>query len=468
MQKFTSFIGRENELSELNKIYRKPGFQFVVVYGRRRVGKTTLLRKFVEDKDHLYFVADEAPNRIELERFSKEIFEYFKMEYFAPFSSWEDAFRFTYRKVGDKRFVIVIDEFQYLAESDKSLISIFQRLIDEELVNTNLMLIFCGSYVSFMEKEILASKSPLYGRRTSQMEIEPLNFFEAKKFFENYTMEEKVLAYSILGGIPQYLRSFSDDKDIFENIKENIMNKYSYLYDEPVFLLRQELREPSIYNAILKTIAQGGTKLNEISTKIHFEAPKVSKYLDVLEGMKIVRKVKPLDIGKSSRASIYEITDNFFRFWYRFIFDNKELIEKQMEDIVLENTIKPFLNSYVGKIFELISMYFLFKLNSTGYLPFVFTKIGKWWGNNPTKKREEKIDILAYSDNCLIIGECKWSDKNVGVDVFYELLEKASLFNFEKKFYILFSKNGFTKELRELSKHDKDILLFELKDFEDI
>lgn len=462
-----AFIGREKELSTLNELYRKEGFQFAVVYGRRRVGKTTLLRKFAEGKEHIYFIADQSVSSLELVRFSREIFSYFKLHGFTPFHTWEDAFRFISQKAGNMRLVIIIDEFQYLAESERTLPSTLQRVIDTEWKDTNLFLILCGSYVSFMEREVLGARSPLYGRLTLHMEIGPLDFFDAQKFFKRYSPEERVLAYSVLGGTPQYLRTFTDEKDVLTNIKENILSKYSYLYDEPNFFLRQELREPRTYNAILCAIAQGNTKLNEIATKTRLDTSKVAKYLDVLEGLRIVKRAQPLAIGRHARGSVYEIRDNFFRFWYRFVFENRDLIEREMNDVVLEKYIKPFIENHTGKVFEEICIDFLAKLNVLGKLPFTFTKIGKWWGNNPVTRQEEEIDVIAYSDTCLLVGECKWSRAKVDVKVAKDLMKKSALFDFERKYHVLFSKSGFTERLRAFAKHN-DFLLFELKDFENI
>ena len=461
------FVGRENELESLNKLYEDDKFQFIVVYGRRRVGKTTLLLEFCKGKPCIFYVADESVDSVSLEKFSKEVFSYFHLSGLSSFQSWEEAFYFLGERSKEKRLIVVIDEFQYLVNSNKSIPSILQKLIDHHLKDTKLFLIICGSYVSFMEKEILGYKSPLYGRRTAQFEIVPFDFFDSRKFFPGYSLEEQVTVYGILGGTPQYLASFDENLDIFENIKQKILNKSSYLYEEPKFLLREGLREPMLYNSILEAIAVGKTKLNEIATKIRVNDAKVSKYIDTLVNLKIIERIKPEPIGKTGRGSIFKIKDNFFKFWYRFVFENRELIEQGLLNEVLERKIKPFINEYFGPVFEDIAFEYLKRMNKKGKLPFVFEKIGKWWGNNPIKRQEEEIDIVAYDKENILFGECKWKNGLINMSVIRKLIDKSVLFDFKNKFYVYFAKNGFTEEVMNFAKHNENILIVSLKDFVD-
>ncbi len=446
------FVGRQLELSELNRLYNTDRFQFVVVYGRRRIGKTTLLLEFCKDKPCIFYVSDETVTSVALERFSREVFQHFGIPFLSSFRSWEDAFDFIAEKSKSERLILVLDEFQYLANAFEGLISILQRYIDQKFVNTRLFLIVCGSYVSFMEKEVLGYKSPLYGRRTAQFEITPLNFSEARKFFPTYNTEQQIMAYAVLGGTPQYLATFSDGVDVFENIRSNVLNRYSYLYEEPIFLLKQELREPMVYNSILEAIAEGRTKLNEIATKIGMEVTKISKYLDTLMRLRLVERVTPLPIGKVAKEGIYTIKDNFFKFWYRFVFKNRDLIERGFVDDVIQKKIEPYFNEYVGKIFEEVVIQYLWELNERGELPFRFERIGKWWGNNPIKKRQEEIDVIAHDEDNLLIVECKWQNTPIDIETVSETMEKASLFDFKNKYYAFFSRGGFSKEVIGLAK----------------
>jgi hypothetical protein len=243
------------------------------------------------------------------------------------------------------------------------------------------------------------------------------------------------------------------------------MNRNSYLFDEPKNLLKQELREPSLYNSIIESIANEYTKLNEISTKIGEKNDKTAKYLKTLIDIHLIEKELPVSDKKTSRKSIYKIKDNMFKFYYRFIFPNYSLIEQEMYDYVFENKIEPFLNQYMGFIFEDVSIQFLTKLNFQKKLPFVFEKIGRWWGNNPLRKRQEEIDILAFSNKSALFGECKWYDKKVGVQIYERLKDKSKIFDFSEKYFVIFSKSGFERNLLEISESNDDLLLFDVDDF---
>jgi len=454
------FVGRRYELETLNRLYNEDKFHFVVVYGRRRVGKTTLLTEFCKNKPSIFFVAEEYNNKINLESFSDKVLSYFSLGgLLNKFESWEKAFIFLAQQAKDKRLIVVIDEFSYIVNSNKSIPSLLQNLIDHHLKNTKLFLIICGSLVSFIEKEVLSYKSPLYGRRTAQLIVEPFDFFESREFFPNYSFEDQVTAYGVLGGIPQYLSIFDSTKDIYENIKTKILDKSSYLYEEPKLLLRQEVREPALYNSIIEAIATGSSKLNEIAAKVGVDTDKCAKYISVLIDLKILEKVTPLKLEAKSRKSIYRIKDNFFRFWYRFVFTNKTLIEQGLIDEVVENKIRPFMSDFIGEVYEQVCMDYLKILNREKKLPFIFENIGKWWGNNPYKKREEEIDIVAFNQDNILFGECKWRNQKVDMSVLNNLIEKSMIFNHHKKFYVLFSKSGFTDEVISFAKQNPHVLL---------
>lgn len=462
------FVGRDYELKKLNELYYSDNFNFVVMYGRRRVGKTALLSEFCKDKKSIFFIPEEYSNEMALRNFSQSIFKFFKLSGLSNFDTWESAFLFIAERAKDERLVLVIDEFQYLAYSEKNIPSVLQKIIDHYFNDTKLFLILCGSYISFMEKEVLGYKSPLYGRRTAQMEIVPFNFFESRDFFSGTSTENQISIFSIFGGTPQYLISFEPKLDIFDNIREKILDRTSYLYEEPKFLLKQELREPSVYNSILESIACGYTRLNEIATKVVLDSSKAAKYLNTLIELRIVEQLRPEKLAKCSRSSIYRIKDNFFRFWYRFIFENKSLIEQGMVQYVIEEKIKPYLNEYISLIFEEIAADYLKILNKENKLPFVFERIGKWWGNNPAKKREEEIDIVAYDKDNLIIGECKWQNSKLGMGALTQLIEKGALFDKRNKYYVFFSKCGFDEKVLQFAEDNSNIILFGLGDIESV
>jgi len=356
--------------------------------------------------------------------------------------------------------LIIIDEFPYLCISNQALPSILQKIWDEKGKESNIFLILCGSYMSFMEKEVLGSKSPLFGRRTGQIALHPLSFENLKFFFPRYSEEDRVFAYSILGGTPAYLQRFSDHKTIEQNVKEEILNKNGFLFSEPRFLLIEELREPAIYFSILKAIAFGRTRLNEIVQETGISDPhKVNKYLSVLRELRIVKREVPITEDKphKSRKGIYLLADPFFRFWFRYVLPNMSYLEEGDINYVWQEKIKPSLDSFTGFTFEDICLQRLKNLNRKNMLPFKTRNIGRWWNN------KEEIDIVAYDDQqSFIFSECKWKNKKVGLNELYDLERKAdNFFDAKQKYFALFSKSGFSEELKNLSSQRKDILLFD-------
>lgn len=459
------FIGRNNEISELNRLYNSNKFEFAVVYGRRRVGKTTLLTEFCKDKDSIFYVAEEYNDKRNLENFSNTILTHFNMKGFIPdFTDWDMALKYVGKMAENKRIILVIDEFPYTATANKSIPSILQNIIDHYLKDTNLFLIICGSSMSFMEKEVLSYKSPLFGRKTAQFKIDPFDFFTSCEFFNNYSNDNKVLSYGILGGIPQYLDKFNYNLSIEENIKNSFFNKNSYFYDEPRNILKQELREPMFYNSIIEAIAKGSSKLNEISTKIGESSDKCSKYIKNLLELGILDKEIPLGEKETSRKTLYKIKDNMFRFWFKFVFGNTELIEQKKIDYIYENKVLPSISDYLGSVFEDICIQYLRRKNALDELPFIFESIGRWWGNNAIKKCEEEIDIICRNDTNIMFGECKWRNEPINMSVINSLMEKSNIFNVPNKHYIFFSKSGFKMDVIEFAKVNDSITLITLDD----
>jgi uncharacterized protein len=457
------FLGREKELKKLNNLYNSKGFQFVVMYGRRRVGKTTLLSEFAKSKPHLFYVAEEYSKDRALIDFSNQIYRLFDLEGLPPFVGWNEAFDFITRKVLQKRIIIIIDEYPYLVGADKSISSILQNNIDHKFLKTNIFIIICGSSMSFMEKDILSYKSPLYGRKTSELKIEPFNFFESCKFIHNYCNIDKIKTYAVLGGIPHYLKYFDDRKSIKDNILDIVLNKGSVLYEEPKNILKQELREPMIYNTIIESIATGSSKMNEIVTKTKMESDKCSRYINSLIELRIIEKEHPIGENKS-RKTIYKLSDNLFKFWYRFVFHNISLTEQDESEFLYDSIINQDWSDYIGQnVFEDICRQYLWKLNKERKLPFVFINIGRWWGNNPKEKRQEEIDIIAANNSEAIFCECKWRNEKTGIEVFESLKNKSlSLTKYKPEKYFLFSKSGFTKTLLEKSKNDLQLELVDI------
>lgn len=454
------------ELEALNERYNSDKFEFFVIRGRRRVGKTRLLQEFCKDKNSIFYVCTEQKPEIQLQELSNIVTSYFEKDNAKiAFQDFESIFNYIYQKSKNERLIVVIDEFQYLASSEKSIMSVLQKLIDQKLLNSKIFLILCGSSISFMENEVVAYKAPLYGRITGQLKVKPLYFKECMQYMENYSNKEKVQLFSITGGIPQYLIKMNPKLTVEKNIEKNLLSTQSDLYEEPYNLLVQELREPAQYNSIIQAIALGATKVNEIATKTNMTSDKIATYLRKLLELQIVIKEIPITEKETSKKAIYKINDNLFKFWYKYVFANVTLIELGKGKILYKEIIKPTFNDYIGKIFEdICKEYFLINMD-TNNVPFIFHKIGRWWGNNPKLKQEEEIDLLAMTNDekKMFFIECKWKNEKIGIKVLEELKRKANLFeNCNDKYYGICSKSGFTKELLDYSKEHKNIYLYDL------
>jgi len=453
------FIGRSREIASLNKLYDSGKFEFIVLYGRRRVGKTALINHFIDGKPSIYFMGVESNARQNLENFSKNIIEYASgFEAATSFASFQAALEMVFRLSEKQRLILAIDEYPYVARASKSLASTLQLLIDKYRDQSKLMLILCGSSMSYMEDHVLAYKAPLYGRRTAQIKLLPFDFSEVCSYFLNFSVEDKALAYGIMGGTPQYLLQINDRLSIEENIKSTFLDATSSLYEEPMNLLKQEVREPAIYTAIITAIATGASRMSEISSKVGEDTNVCSIYLKNLIALGIVQKEMPYG-EKASKKAIYSIDDNMFRFWYRFVPENASLIARGAKDLVYQR-IAPHLSDYMGKVFEEICKQYLWKLLLNGKSPVAFTSLGRWWGNDPFHKRQAEIDIMGEQDkDTALFGECKWTNEKVDQGVLETLIERSNIFSYKNKHFFLFSKSGFSERCIEKAKEMGNVLL---------
>lgn len=460
------FIGRENELADLNDMYNQNKFQLFVLYGRRRVGKTTLINEFCKNKDAIFYSAEQSNNKLNLEKFSGQIFQFYSENTLEPFSSWANALTYINDRQKDKRLIIVFDEFPYLVKKNKALLSELQHLIDHKLQYGNLFIILCGSYMGFMEKEVLSSKSPLFGRRTGQLHMKSFDYHTSLHLLDGFSDEEKLMLYGAFGGTALYLQQIQSEKSFEENIKYAFLRTTAYLYEEPLLLLRQEVQEPGIYSAIIEAIAGGATRSNEISTKIDEEPAKCLKYIKILCELGILYKEVPFGEKQTSRKTIYGISDFMFRFWYRYVFTNRSLIETGAQDAILKKRIQPTYSDYMGLVFEKICSDYLMLQNIRGNLPILFTKIGRWWGSDSASHSQAEIDIVANEGKDYLICECKWRNEKLDLSVLKGLKEKADAFMKKRNntWYVLFSKSGFTDAVTNEAQNDDHIILVDLHD----
>lgn len=458
------FIGRERELNSLEKLYASDKFEFAVIYGRRRVGKTALINHFIRNKKAIYFMGVESNDKQNLENFSKNILEYgVGIQADTAFLSFQAALEYVFQLAEKERLILAIDEYPYVARSSRSLASTLQLLIDKYKENSKLMLILCGSSMSYMEDHVLAYKAPLYGRRTAQMKMQPFDFADACRYFKSFSDEDKALIYGIVGGTPQYLLQMDDKLSIEENIKNTFLNPTSSLFEEPENLLKQEVREPALYNAIITAIATGSARMAEISTKVGAETSVCAAYLKNLLALGLVQKETPYG-EKASRKSIYAIDDNMFRFWYRFVPENYSIISRGASDIAYKR-MEPHLSDYMGKVFEEICKQYLWKLLLKGQSPVEFGELGRWWGTDPFTHSQTEIDIMGEQDkNTALFGECKWTNERVDTGVLETLAKRGQLFHYGKIYLVLFAKRGFTKGCVDMANRMGNVMLVSYDD----
>lgn len=455
------FVGRKNELDFLQDKYESKNAEFVVLYGRRRIGKTELLREFVKDKKHVFYSGHQINDIMQLQRISRSLTNHFGVNiYSQSFEEWESVFTYIGENLSEnKKTIIVFDEFPYMVASNHSIPSVMQSVWDHSLSKKNIMLIICGSSMSFMEKEVLSEKNPLYGRMTGLLKMTEMDFESSKAFYSRSPLIEQIAYYSVFSGVPYYLSLIDDSLSFKENIIRNILRNGSALFNEVEFLMKQELREVGVYNTIVTAVALGRTKQNEIVQLTGIEKTKLPYYLNSLMDLGIIRKefpstVKTKDMPKS-RNGLYQLDNGFFRFYYRFVYPYlSELLDGNIE-IIYEDVIEKQLSSFIGYEFERIAINHMRQMNIENRLPIRCVRIGRWW------KKDREIDIVAYdTQNRYIFGECKWRNEKIGMKVLRELQGKSmDIKNSIERYYILYSKSGFSEELINISKVDKGIIL---------
>ncbi|MCD8205605.1 MAG: ATP-binding protein [Clostridia bacterium] len=470
------FIGREKELESLNESYNSDKAEFIAVYGRRRVGKTELITQFCKDKPAIFYSCSVYPDNEQLKEFSETLFSY-SPEYCAmsPFADWKRAFTFISQIKSDKKLVVAIDEFPYMVDSNKSIPSVLQNLWDHTLKNSNIMLILSGSSISFMEDEILGQQTPLYGRLTGIYKLAPLPYTDAVKFFPSYSDEEKMIAYSILGGVPYYLTQFNPSLSIEQNVKKNILKSNSVMYSEIEFLMREELREPAVYNLIISAIATGCNTNAEIFSRTQIENRTLSVYIKKLIDLGIIKREYPVltsatDRDKSAKGNLI-LCDNYFRFWFAYVDKYRSRLGMGDTDGVWEDEIEGKLHLFASKIFENVCIDYMYILNMRKNLPFRFSEIGRWWGKIRTQdddgkisSRTEEIDMLA-SDKYgkrYIIGECKFTSSPFDMGQFKNMQTKLPVDG--EIYYYIFSLNGFTEAVTMESENNSHVTLVTLSD----
>ena len=459
------FVDREEEMMTLQSEYERPGSSLVILYGRRRVGKTALISEFIKGKNALFFLASEESEAQNRTAFKEKAADFTGNELLRQFDakSWDILFQTIMQTPFQEKPIIVIDEFQYIGKSNPAFPSMFQRIWEEQLKDRPVMVILCGSLISMMESQTLSYSSPLYGRRTAQIRLKQIPFRYYHEFFPDKSPRELVEYYSVTGGVPKYIELFSESDDIYHAIQKNILNRSGYLYDEPHFLLQQEVSEIGNYFSVIRAIAAGNSKLSAISTVLEVKSTSLTKYLKTLIDLDILEREVPVteENPEKSKKGLYKIKDNYLRFWFAFIYPNMSFIESGNSAIVLNKIRKSMVSGHTAFVYEDVCREQMWKLNANGAWPFHFSKLGRWWDSR------NEIDIAAIDPDGsnLILGECKFWQEPVGSNILYALEQKAAAVEWRKDrrhtWLILFSTAGFTDELKEIAKSRSDLILAE-------
>ena len=439
-----TFYDRTAELDALDTAFESPGHEFYVVYGRRRVGKTELLKELCTDRPHIYFLAAQEAEDRQREKFVEKVADYFD-DRVPRIDGWDEALDYLGEKLAAERLVVAIDEFPYLVEENDSLPSYLQSFVDEQLQKTESMLVLCGSSVSTMESEVLGHESPLYGRRTGQIDVQPFSFRQAREVIA-YDIKDAIRSFAVTGGTPMYLTRFDYDRPLKGNIQTQILSPTAVLYNEPEFLLRTELRNPARYMSILEAIATGHTTPNEISGATGIGSGPLSKYLQTLRRLRLIDREVPVTASaKQSKRSRYHVADEFLRFWFRFVEPNRSSIE-EAPDVVYDGTIEPNLPDHVATTFEDVCREVVWEAIRRGELD-SYSEVGRWWYGG------DEIDIVGLAPDAdrILFAECRWTSEPVGPALVSQLREKAERVRWgpdtRDEEFALFSKSGFVDEL---------------------
>lgn len=451
------FIDRETEIEALQKRYTADEPSLITVWGRRRVGKTELVEQSIQDHDGtVHYQATETTKQVQLDDFVAEAASVFPGTERIR-REWEDVLGY----LAEQDAVIVLDEFPFLIEADKSLPSVVQRLWDHDVEDTGVTIVVIGSSISMMKEKVLSGGSPLYGRFDTRLQLQELGFEVAMQFFPNYSPEQQLLAWGVFGGTPHYLQAVDDDRPLKDNVFDTILAKQGFLHDEPEYVLRTELEEPNRYFAILKAIASGRHSANEIAQAAGINSDQISNYLKNLQDLEIVRREVPVtEAPAQSRRGQYKLQDALFRFWFRFVYGQGDKYDRAGED-AYEQLISPHLPHFVSPKFEELCQKAVYTL----YEGYTFDRLGRWW------YQEREIDVVGLTTEAtMVAGECKFTNSPMSYDVLSRLENDVSAVRWSQDGtdidheFCLFSKSGFRQSLWEAADERDDLRLCSIED----
>ncbi len=449
------FVDREDELEWLHRRYASDEPELLVIYGRRRVGKSELVRESLKGRDDaLYFQARETTAKRQLEDFAR-----IASEAVPEVERVKEDWEWILSELSKRLRVVAIDEFPYLIESDSSVPSTFQRVWDLELQNTPLTLVLIGSSLSIMEEKVLSSKSPLFGRRSGTLDLPPMSLWDAEGFLRGFDPDERVLAWSVFGGMPHGLMRLRGEETVLENIQRLILTPGAPLHDEGEFLVNQEFETPSTYLAVLEAIAAGKRAANDIAQAVGIDRGSVGSYLKKLRRVRLIEREVPVTENPvRSRKGRYWLSDPFLDFWFRFV--RQQNTRGFSGGEAAQRVVKPRLADHASRHFEGVCQQALPAL-----IPKRYTRIGRWW------HKEHEIDIVGLTDSEeLVVGECKFSKNPMEARVLHDLEAKVGHVRWApptggsfEPIFVLFSRSGFDDDL-VVKSESESVRLFDLQD----
>ena len=454
-----NFVNRKSELAQLQSLHNRAGADLAVVYGRRRLGKTALLREFSKDKPHCYYMASRAGEKLQINAMGKALATMLREPILEniDFTQWDELFELLDKCLPESgKFIFIIDEFQYLCQVQPAFSSILQKWWDEKWSNRNILLILCGSITSMMYRETLAESAPLYGRASLQLLISPVRYEHLPEFLPVITTQQELVEfYSMCGGVPRYMELMRDFKNFYDALNALLLDKNGILHNEAKFILHEEITSPNTCWSILHALANGYSKISKLGSCLALPANQLTRYIDLLKDLFLVyREVPVLEKNSAkSKKGIYHVSDPLMRLWFGAIYSYESFLEFGETDIIMDK-IQPQIDNHAAYCFEDLCRQYVRNRMSE----FSCIRVGRQWGKN------YEIDVAGVNaDNKLaLLGECKWSDRKVGVSILKDLRDKVS----DNKLpissgccYILFSKTGFTDDLIQLSVENSAIIL---------
>ncbi|MDR1205331.1 MAG: ATP-binding protein [Peptococcaceae bacterium] len=459
------FVNRAEDLAFLQSEYEKPGASLVIVYGRRRVGKTSLLAEFGKDKRMLYFLATEESEAVNRAQFKDQAAQFTGDALLkdAIIERWPVIFDTLTRYESAQKILIVMDEFQYIGKSNRAFPSIIQKIWDSSLKNRNIMLVLCGSLVSLMEAQTLSYDSPLYGRRTGQIKLKPIPFSHYHEFYPEKNLKELVAYYSVTGGVPKYIELFRDEGDIYAAIERHVLSARSFLYEEPVFLLQREVTEIGSYFSLIRAIAAGNQKMGTIASVMGVKQTGLTRYLRTLIDLDILERQTPVteENPEKSKKGLYRIKDHFIDFWFKFVYPERSAIETGHAEQAARRIRNELISRHTAYVYEEVCRQRFWQFAEEKGFSGRFNKVGRWWDNR------QEIDIVALDSlgEDIFFGECKHSNEPMDTNVFYALNEKKKAAPWKRdarrEHFVFFSISGYTSQMKELAENRADVFLFE-------